>query len=116
MIITHLLLGFTLGSWSLFIAVPFGKSPQLAAVVSTFLAIIFAVIALVFSHAGTGAAFVFSIIFPPGFYIFVIRAICGFENHQIGTNILRGDPDNGVITLPLLIAAIVSPTPKFPRP
>jgi hypothetical protein len=85
-------------------------------VVSTFLAIIFAVIALVFSHAGTGAAFVFSIIFPPGFYIFVIRAICGFENHQIGTNILRGDPDNGVITLPLLIAAIVSPTPKFPRP
>lgn len=68
----------------------------------------FSVVALVFSHASTGAAFVFSIIFPPGFYIFVIRAICGFENHQIGTNILDGDPDNGVVVLPIVVAAIVS--------
>jgi ATP-binding cassette, subfamily A (ABC1), member 3 len=107
-IIIHLLLGFTLASWSFFIAVPFGKSPQLAAVASTFLSIMFAVAALVFSHASTGAAFVFSIIFPPGFYIFVIRAMCGFENHQIGTNILDGDPDNGVVVLPIVVAAIVS--------
>jgi ATP-binding cassette, subfamily A (ABC1), member 3 len=107
-IVIHLLLGFTLASWSFFIAAPFGKSPQLAAVITTFLGIMFAILALVFSHASNGAAFVFSIIFPPGFYIFVIRAICGFENHQIGTNVLHGDPDNGVIVLPLILAAIVS--------
>jgi ATP-binding cassette subfamily A (ABC1) protein 3 len=50
-IIIHLLLGFTLASWSFFIAVPFGKSPQLAAVASTFLSIMFAVVALVFRQA-----------------------------------------------------------------
>lgn len=33
--------------------------------------------------------------------------MCGFENHQIATNALTGDPDNGLRLLPLLIAAIV---------
>lgn len=109
-LVIHLLLGFTLASWTFIVAVPFGKSPQLAAVVATFLALLFAILALVFSHASTGVAFVFSIIFPPGFYIFIIRAVCGFENHQLGTDILHGDPDNGVVVLPLMIAAIVSQT------
>ncbi|OSD01210.1 P-loop containing nucleoside triphosphate hydrolase protein [Trametes coccinea BRFM310] len=106
-IVIHLLLGLTLASWSLFVAAPFGKSPQLAAVSSTFLAIVFAILALVFSRASTGAAFVFSIVFPPGFYVFAIRAVCGFENHQIHTSVTLPDPDNGLRLLPLIIAAII---------
>jgi ATP-binding cassette, subfamily A (ABC1), member 3 len=70
----HLLLGLVLASWSFFVSAPFGKSPQLAAVASTLLSIVFAILGLVFSRAGTGAAVIFSIIFPPGFYIFAIRA------------------------------------------
>ncbi|KAK0481451.1 hypothetical protein IW261DRAFT_1075379 [Armillaria novae-zelandiae] len=103
----HLLLGLSLASWSFFVAAPFGKSPQLAAVASTFLAIIFAIIALVFSQAGNVVAFIFTILFPPGYYIFAIRAMCGFENNLRATNVLQGDPDNGLLLLPLLIAAIV---------
>ncbi|OCH92960.1 P-loop containing nucleoside triphosphate hydrolase protein [Obba rivulosa] len=106
-LVIHLLLGFSLASWSFFVAAPFGKSPQLAAVASTFLAIVFAILALVFSRATTGVAFIFSIIFPPGYYIFVIRAVCGWENEQIPTNILQPDPDNQLRILPLLIAAII---------
>ncbi len=106
-LVVHLLLGFLLASWSFFVAAPFGKSPQLAAVASTFLSIVFAIIALAFSRAGNGAAFIFTILFPPGFYIFAIRAICGFENHLIPTNVLKGDPDNSLMLLPLIIAAIV---------
>ncbi|KAH9885418.1 P-loop containing nucleoside triphosphate hydrolase protein [Cubamyces lactineus] len=106
-IVIHLLLGFTLASWSFFVATPFGKSPQLAAVSSTFLAIVFAILALVFSRASTGAAFVFSLIFPPGFYIFAIRAVCGFEAHQITTSVTQPDPDNALRLLPLIIAAII---------
>ncbi|KAK0217586.1 hypothetical protein EDD85DRAFT_990713 [Armillaria nabsnona] len=106
-VVVHLLLGLSLASWSFFVAAPFGKSPQLAAVASTFLAIIFAIIALVLSHAGNVAAFIFTILFPPGYYIFAIRAMCGFENHLLATNVLQGDPDNGLLLLPLLIAAIV---------
>ncbi|TBU26630.1 P-loop containing nucleoside triphosphate hydrolase protein [Dichomitus squalens] len=106
-IVVHLLFGLTLASWSFFVATPFGKSPQLAAVASTFLAIVFAILALVFSHASTGAAFIFTIIFPPGFYIFAIRAICGWEVHQLATDVIQPDPDNSLRLLPLIIAAII---------
>ncbi|KAL0951946.1 hypothetical protein HGRIS_008597 [Hohenbuehelia grisea] len=106
-LVIHLLLGFSLASWSLFTAAPFGKSPQLAAVVTTFLGIMLAIIALVFQRASTVAAFIYSIIFPPGFYIFAIRAICGFENNLQATNLLQPDPDSGLRLLPLLIAAII---------
>ncbi|KAJ2917839.1 hypothetical protein MD484_g2550, partial [Candolleomyces efflorescens] len=106
-VIIHILLGLTLASWSFFVAAPFGKSPQLAAVVTTFLAIVLAVIALVFKSARNGAAFIFTILFPPGFYIFVTRAICGYENNRLPTNILKGDPDFGISVLPQLIAAVI---------
>ncbi|KAI0370085.1 P-loop containing nucleoside triphosphate hydrolase protein [Pilatotrama ljubarskyi] len=106
-IVVHLLLGLTLASWSFFVATPFGKSPQLAAVASTFLAIVFAILALVFARATTGAAFVFTLIFPPGFYIFAIRAIAGFEVHQLATSATQPDPDNALRLLPLIIAAII---------
>ncbi|KAG1813914.1 uncharacterized protein BJ212DRAFT_1274572 [Suillus subaureus] len=103
----HLLFGFSLASWSFFIAAPFGKSPQLAAVATTFLSIIFAILALVLSRASTIVATILTIIFPPGYYVFAIRAICGWENHQIPTNILKPDPDSNLILLPLIIAAII---------
>ncbi|PFH49786.1 hypothetical protein AMATHDRAFT_4551 [Amanita thiersii Skay4041] len=105
--VVHLLLGLTLASWSLFVGAFFGKSPQLAAVVSTFLSILFAIFALVFKNAKDGSAFIFTLLFPPGFYIFASRAICGWENHLMPTNTLRGDPDNDLRLLPLIIAAII---------
>lgn len=107
-LVVHLLLGFSLASWSFFVAAPFGKSPQLAAVVSTFLSILFAILALVFSHASTIVATIFTLIFPPGFYIFAIRAMCGYENHLMPTNLLKPDPDDHLTLLPILIACIVS--------
>ncbi|KAI5121844.1 hypothetical protein M0805_003277 [Coniferiporia weirii] len=103
----HLLLGLSLASWSFFVSVPFGNSPQLAAVATTFLSVLFAILAQAFGRASTGAAFIFTIIFPPGFYIFAVRAIAGFEVHQIPTNVLHGDPDNGLALLPLIVAAII---------
>jgi ATP-binding cassette subfamily A (ABC1) protein 3 len=101
------LLGLSLASWSFFISAPFGKSPQLAAVASTFLGIVMAILALVYNRAGTLGAFIYSIAFPSGFYIFAIRAICGFENNQIVTNVFNPDPDDHLKLFPLIIAAIV---------
>ncbi|KAJ3561813.1 hypothetical protein NP233_g9966 [Leucocoprinus birnbaumii] len=94
----HLLLPLSLASSSFFVAAPFGKSPQLAAVVSTFLAIMLAVIALVLGHAHDGTAVIFTLIFPPAFYIFAIRAIAGWENHLHPMNALQplcGNPSIG---------------------
>ncbi|KAI0947262.1 hypothetical protein AcV7_009727 [Taiwanofungus camphoratus] len=106
-LVIHLLLGLALASWSFFVSVPFGKSPQLAAIVSATLSIVFAILALVNKHASTTSAFFFSIFFPPGYYIFAIRAVCGFENHQIPTNMIDQDPDNQLVLLPLILAAII---------
>lgn len=105
--VIHLLLGLSLASWSFFLAVPFGKSPQLAAVASTFCAILFAILAQAWSGTTNGGGFIYSIIFPAGYYIFAIRAIAGFELHQIPTNVIDPDPDNGLRLLPLIIAAII---------
>ncbi|KAF7340910.1 hypothetical protein MSAN_02075900 [Mycena sanguinolenta] len=105
-LVVHILLGLTLASWSFFIAAPFGKSPQLAAVFSTFLSILFAILALILK-VKTGGAFLFTIIFPPGFYIFANRAISGYENHSLPTNALKGDPDRNIQLLTILIAGVI---------
>ncbi|KDR85831.1 hypothetical protein GALMADRAFT_234928 [Galerina marginata CBS 339.88] len=106
-IVLHLLLGLVLASWSFVVAAPFGKSPQLAAVVTTFLGIVFAILALVVKSNRSGTLFIFSVLFPPSFYIFALKGICGYENHQIATHVMKGDPDKGIVVLPLLIAAVI---------
>ncbi|KAF7302390.1 hypothetical protein HMN09_00872700 [Mycena chlorophos] len=103
----HILFGLSLASWSFFVAAPFGKSPQLAAVFSTFLSILFGIIALILKRLSTGGAFIFTIIFPPSYYIFANRAISGWENHSLPTNAVRGDPDDHLHLLPILIAALI---------
>ncbi|KAF5346171.1 hypothetical protein D9758_009923 [Tetrapyrgos nigripes] len=109
--IVHILLGLSLASYSLFLSVPFGKSPQLAAVFSTFLSIILSIIALVYAGSERGATTtgvtIFSLFFPPGWYIFVIRVICGWENHLMPTNLLKQDPDSGLVLLPLIIVILI---------
>ncbi|KAF5385138.1 hypothetical protein D9615_001087 [Tricholomella constricta] len=106
-IVVHLLLGLVLGSWSFFVAAPFGKSPQLAAVVTTFSSIMFVIIAVVMQHAGNGTTFIFSIIFPPSFYVFALRAVAGYENHHLPTNAIKGDPDTNLVLLVTIVAAII---------
>lgn len=107
-LLVHVLLGLILASWSFFIAAPFGKSPQLAAIVSSVIACILAIVTLVIGNVNNVLAVVITVAFPPGFYIFAIRAIVGFELKQVGANMLKGDPDDGVVLLPIVIAACVS--------
>ncbi|KAJ7083357.1 hypothetical protein B0H15DRAFT_911901 [Mycena belliarum] len=103
----HILFGLTLASWSFFVAAPFGKSPQLAAVCSTFLSFVLAIIAMILSRISSGGAFIFTILFPPGFYIFANRAISGYENHSLATDAVKGDPDSNIPLLFILIAGVI---------
>jgi len=107
-VILHILGGLTLASFAIAVAVPFKKSPALAAVVSTFLTIVFAIMGIILKAAPTGVLFVLSILCPPSLYLFSLTAMTGYENHGLATNVLKGDPDKGVILLPLFIASIVS--------
>lgn len=79
----------------------------MAAITSVLVSFVFAIFALVLKRAGNGMVFIFTILFPSGFYIFVIRAICGFENNRIPTNILKPDPDNNLRAIVPIVAAIV---------
>ena len=62
---------------------------------------------LVVKAGRPGMLFVLSILFPPSFYMFALTALTGYENNQLATDILRRDPDKGVVLLPLLIAGVV---------
>ena len=83
---------------------------------TTFLAIIISVIALAFGKASTIGACIFTLILPPAFYVFVIRAIAGWENQLWATNVLKKDPDNGLVVLPLILVAIVGDLIPNPPP
>ena len=103
-LVLHILLGLVLASWSFFVAVPFGNTPQLAAVVTTFLSVILTIIGLAIDTSTTWFMVSFSILFPPSF---TLKAICGYENHILPADVLRGDPDRNIQILPLLLAAVV---------
>ena len=98
----------SLASWSFFVSVPYGKSPQLAAISTTFLSILFVILALVLSpHASNGLQMVFTLIFPPSFFVFVVSAIAGFELAEIPTSFTRPDPERGGRIGTLFLIAII---------
>ena len=107
-IVVHLVTGMSLVSWTQFASAPFGRSPQLAAVFCTFLALLIAIFALVAGHVSTGGAALFTLLLPPGFFIFATRSIAGFENHQLATNAVQPDPDRHMRLLPLIIVGLVN--------
>lgn len=115
-LVVHVLLGFALASHSLLVAVPFGKSPQLAAVVSTIVAIASAVIPFA-SDIGTGPAVVYSLFLPGGSYVYAIRCIAAWELQKIPTNAVKMAPkpypqstSPQLTLLPLIIVALVRTT------
>ncbi|KAJ7726366.1 hypothetical protein B0H16DRAFT_1592682 [Mycena metata] len=81
----------------------------LAAVFSTFLSILFAIVALGAQEPQARAARSSSpIVFPPGFYIFANRAISGYENHSLRHRTrCKGDPDHHLQLLTIIIAGII---------
>ena len=108
MILAHLIAGFSLASWSLFVSVPFRKSAQLAAVVATLLALVLGVVPLVmFEEIGTTTPTVLSFFFPPMFYVFIIKIFAGFEVNQMAPSLSLPDPQYQITALPMVIAVLV---------
>jgi ATP-binding cassette subfamily A (ABC1) protein 3 len=98
----------SLASWSFFVSVPYGKSPHLAAISTTFLSLLFAILALVLSpRASNGLQMVFTLIFPPSFFVFVVSAIAGFEATETPTSFSRPDPQRGGRIGTLFLIAII---------
>jgi len=108
LLVVHILFGLVLASWALFATVPFRKSPQLAAVMATFISIVLTILAIVLKSDSGPINFIASLLFPPMLYVLSLKTIAGYERHELATNLLKGDPTRGRVLLPLIIAGIVS--------
>ncbi|QRV97372.1 ABC transporter [Ceratobasidium sp. AG-Ba] len=93
----HIITGLSLASFSLLACMPFRKSPQLGAIATTFLTVLLSIIALLVPRNPTACA-MYTLIFPPGFFVFAIKAVSRFEQNlhgaQVGTS--RGQAVAGV--------------------
>lgn len=104
-----LFLRLSLASWSLFVSVPYGKSPQLAAISTTFLSLLLAILALVLSpRASIGLQMIFTLLFPSSFFVFVVSAIAGFEATETPTSFIRPDPQRGGRIGALFLIAVIN--------
>ncbi|RPD64790.1 P-loop containing nucleoside triphosphate hydrolase protein [Lentinus tigrinus ALCF2SS1-6] len=108
MVAIHILTGLSLASWSMFVMAPFGKSPQLAAITSTVLALVWCVIGMVFTGISTTTAFILILFFPPFFLPIAIRCVVGFEITSTPTSATVSDPEYFITLWPLFLATIIS--------
>ena len=107
LIALYLLTGLSLASWSQLVAVPFGTAPTFAAIASTFLAVILAVIALIIPSS-VAVQIVLTIIFPPMAYVFLTKNLTAFEAIDLTPNILHTSPKTDAPLLVILLMMIVS--------
>ncbi|KAJ1301707.1 hypothetical protein OPQ81_008941 [Rhizoctonia solani] len=106
----HVITGLSLSSFSLLASMPFHKSPQLAAISTTFISFFLAIIAMLLPDSPTACA-MYTLIFPPGFYVFAIKSVSRFESRQQGAvvgskNGFRVGGDDGLIDARILGAVI----------
>ncbi|KAG8734716.1 hypothetical protein FRC10_011502, partial [Ceratobasidium sp. 414] len=86
LITTHIITGLSLASFSLVASMPFRKSPQLGAIATMFLAVLLSIVAVLVPFNPITCA-VFTLVFPPGFFVLAIKAVCRFEKDLHGAQV-----------------------------
>lgn len=77
----NLVAGFSISSWSIFVATFFGNSPQLSAICTTGIGFVSAILAMVFGHSSF-AALIFTLLLPPSFLVFALRSLAQEGRYQ----------------------------------
>ncbi|KAF8760089.1 P-loop containing nucleoside triphosphate hydrolase protein [Rhizoctonia solani] len=102
----HLITGFSLASWALLVAQPFYKSPQLAAIACSVLAVV-----LVFWPCcleGRGLRLWSMLLFvrfgQPGFYVFALKSLAAWELADHPVELFKPDTDGFMFGPPLIAA------------
>jgi ABC-type multidrug transport system ATPase subunit len=92
-IITHLLTGLSLASFSLF-AASFFKRAQLSGITTILVSLVLAIIAQVYHDASNGAVIFCSLVFPSMTYTYLIVLMARFETQNTATNLVQSAPDS----------------------
>jgi len=108
LIVIHLLTGLALASWVFVLSLPFGKSPHSAAVVSTVLAIVAAMVPIAIRKVTTSMITAFlSFFFPPIFYVSALITIAEFEKEEEAPSFTVPDPRYRLRLITMVSAALV---------
>ena len=110
-LIYHILMGFSLTSFSILGATFFHKA-QLSGIICTITALILAVVAQVAGKASDGAVAILSLLFPPMNYVYFTIFVARWERQNTGTNLIKAAPQNpwslpGIVFFVFLIVQIV---------
>ncbi|KAK9328130.1 hypothetical protein V1520DRAFT_12298 [Lipomyces starkeyi] len=108
LVVYHLLSGFSLISWSIFLS-SFFKKAQLSGILSAGFSMVLCIMVVV-QYATIGfnraATIVLSFLFPPMNYTYYIQTNAKWEKEQMPLNLVNDAPDGGIAAGILWIAAI----------
>jgi len=108
LVVIHLLTGLAIASWVFIISLPFGKSPHSAAVVSTAIAIVAAMVPIAIKKFTTSMiTALLSFFFPPIFYVSALITIAEFEKDEKAPSFTVPDPRFGLQLKTMVYAVVV---------
>ncbi|SPO27963.1 related to ATP-binding cassette, sub-family A [Ustilago trichophora] len=85
-IFAHVLPGLAMASWSLFVATFFARA-NVSSIITTALAILMAIVALITKHIGEGGGIVIGLLFPSASFVYQFIAISAYEHEGLAANL-----------------------------
>lgn len=85
-IFAHVLPGLAMASWSLFVATFFARA-NVSSIITTAIAILFAIVALITKHIGEGGGIVIGLLFPSASFVYEFIAISAYEHEGLPADI-----------------------------
>lgn len=111
-IFAHVLPGLACASWALFVSTFFARA-NVSAIVTTALAILFAIVGLLTKDTGEGAQVILGLLFPPASFVYLFLAIDRFEVDSRAAVVTGTAGGGGGTPIGQIIVNIVS-TPRCP--
>ena len=91
-IFAHVLPGLALASWSLFVATFFARA-NVSSILTTALAILMAIVALITKHIGEGGGIVIGLLFPSASFVYEFIAISAYEHQGLAAVVTASHDD-----------------------
>lgn len=111
LIFYHILSGFSMVSWSIFLGV-FFPAAQPAGIVASGLSVFLAIMTTVQTRVPEtgpykqGAVYALSFIFPPCNYSYFISTISRYQHDSLATNLVKAAPGSNILGIVIFVAAI----------
>ncbi|KAJ1022457.1 hypothetical protein NDA16_003446 [Ustilago loliicola] len=103
-IFAHVLPGLAMASWSLFVATFFTRA-NVSSIITTAIAILFAIVALITKHIGEGGGIVIGFLFPSASFVYEFIAISAYEHEGLAADVTASH--DGINRGPSILGQII---------